>query len=423
MRSQDPAKDCIPVSEVPIMCLWARSDSDGPQPPPDELLLLCSSLLNLPLPSLSGLLRIMVLTVTTNFDLTLGALEIAMNVSAALLGCLTVQTYAYFQSFPKDRLSIRILMFLIWGLEVASHITGSRLVYTLTVTDWGKLLKLLTEHPAELTATFYLCSAVTPMVETFYLFRIYRFAGPRVIIAVFIALFVVWARYGAWLFLSVQVLRLGILDGKFLAKWSWLMILQLSLGAFMDALIAITIVFFLRRRTFEEVDGPSKLVTRVVRWTIQTGAIASAAFLTTLTTFITLKNTFVWLALLAILSKIFSNCFVASLNGRKQLQKLTTPSRNNESYSLSPTTVANWYESWRRDSRGVTSQDVEMQIKSQQSATTLRSPTIANNDISDAERGKVLDPIILITREVISEYQEFERYTPEEENYLTGRAF
>jgi hypothetical protein len=66
---------------------------------------------------------------------------------------------------------------------------------------------------------------------------------------------VVWARFGAWIFLSVQVLELGILDGKFLARWSWLMILQLSLGAFMDALIAITIVFFLRRRTFEEVDG------------------------------------------------------------------------------------------------------------------------------------------------------------------------
>jgi len=73
--------------------------------------------------------------------------------------------------------------------------------------------------------------------------------------AVLVASGVVWARYAGWLFLSVQVLRLGLLDGRFLERWSWLMTLQLSLGAFMDALIAITIVWFLRKRTFEEVDG------------------------------------------------------------------------------------------------------------------------------------------------------------------------
>ncbi|KAK7461007.1 hypothetical protein VKT23_008934 [Stygiomarasmius scandens] len=361
----------------------------------------------------------MPLRITTDFNLTLGTLEVALNISAVLLGCLTVQTYTYFQHFTKDALPVRILMLVIWALELASHITSAKLVYALTVTDWGNVFALLNERPAALTVTFYLCSAITPLVESFYLYRIYRFAGPRVSYAVLVASGVVWARYAGWLFLSVQVLRLGLLDGRFLERWSWLMTLQLSLGAFMDALIAITIVWFLRKRTFEEVDGPSRLVTRVVRWTIQTGAIASAAFLTTLTTFVCLKNTFVWLGLLAILSKIFSNCFVASLNGRKQLQQLTTSFKNE---SISHTAVTSWRgrdsmrdaDSFWKDS--ILSQDVHVDhelaaIKRQRSLTAPKPTFTATISRVDTRDVRTKAPAVFVSKEVISEYEEYEDRT------------
>ncbi|THU79913.1 hypothetical protein K435DRAFT_972984 [Dendrothele bispora CBS 962.96] len=392
----------------------------------------------------------MSLKISTDLNLTLGTLEIALNVSAVLLGCLTVQTYTYFQHFTKDALAIRILMFIIWGIELASHITSAKLVYRLTVTDWGNVVALLHERPVELTATFYLCSAITPLVESFYLYRIYKFAnGSRASFAVGVGLLVVWTRYAGWLFLSVQVLRMGLLDGKFIDTWSWLMILQLTLGALMDAMIAITIVWFLRKRTFEEVDGPSRLVTRVVRWTIQTGAIASAAFITTLITFVSSKNSFIWLGLLAILSKIFSNCFVASLNGRKRLQQeFTATSKLNEDVSLSTSAVA-WQSeaSWRglRDSNTIREEsfwrdsipdaprsDRELSIIKKQRSLGLGLPVAkgkfnttfaqAATAVQVGSRGDgdwkdvVMDirPIargpagVYVSRETISEYEEFE---------------
>ena len=59
---------------------------------------------------------------------------------------------------------------------------------------------------------------------------------------------IVWVRFAGWVFLAIQVRKLGIVDGRFLEAWSWLITVQLSVGAFMDAIISSTIVYFLWQR-------------------------------------------------------------------------------------------------------------------------------------------------------------------------------
>ncbi|KAG7099912.1 hypothetical protein E1B28_001710 [Marasmius oreades] len=45
-----------------------------------------------------------------DLDLSIGAIEIALNISAFLAGCATIQTYTYYRNFPSDRLFMKVLV-------------------------------------------------------------------------------------------------------------------------------------------------------------------------------------------------------------------------------------------------------------------------------------------------------------------------
>uniref|UniRef100_A0A0W0GBB7 Uncharacterized protein n=1 Tax=Moniliophthora roreri TaxID=221103 RepID=A0A0W0GBB7_MONRR len=247
--------------------------------------------------------------VSLNPDLnySIGALEAAVNVSSFLLGCVTIQAYNFYRSFPNDPLAMKLLVAGVWLIELASHITGSQTVYRFTVTEWGKPLGLLIQPPA-LVATVYLTAVITPLVESFYLYRVYRFAGVKSVYFVGAGAVIVWIRFAGWVFLAVQVEKLGIVDGRFLDRWSWLVTVQLSVGASMDAIISSTIVYFLwqRRGTGiqRSVNGtpPGMMMDDTNRTDRQARALqyitsrltnpslTSGAFLVTLATFQTMED-------------------------------------------------------------------------------------------------------------------------------------
>ncbi|KAG7099913.1 hypothetical protein E1B28_001711 [Marasmius oreades] len=106
----------------------------------------------------------------------------------------------------------------------------------------------------------------------------------------------------------------------------------------MDAAISTTIVWFLWKKRNTGVTRTTVVIHRIVRWTVQTGLIASAAFLVTLSTFLAMPDTLIWLGILAILSKVFSNCFLASLNARTTIQEVTNRPTN--------IPLSSWGETW-----------------------------------------------------------------------------
>jgi hypothetical protein len=79
--------------------------------------------------------------------------------------------------------------------------------------------------------------------QTFYLSRIYRFSG-QLYLALFVLL-TVWLRYAGWVFLAVQEYKIGF---TFLDHWSWLLIALLTVGAAVDALIALAMAYYLYQR-------------------------------------------------------------------------------------------------------------------------------------------------------------------------------
>ncbi|KAF9270872.1 hypothetical protein L218DRAFT_62983 [Marasmius fiardii PR-910] len=163
---------------------------------------------------------------------------------------------------------MKVLVAAVWTLELGSHITSAQTVYKYTITEWGKPLGLL-KQAESLVATVYLSAIIAPIVETFYLYRIYRFVGKKSLYIVALAAVVVWLRYAGWVLLSIHLDQMGIIDGRFLDQWSWLVIVQLAVGASMDATISATIVYFLWKKRNLGVHRSTVVIHRIVRWTIR----------------------------------------------------------------------------------------------------------------------------------------------------------
>jgi hypothetical protein len=88
------------------------------------------------------------------------------------------------------------------------------------------------------------------LLQSFYIVYICDVAGRRLwtMCAAAVALIIIWLRCAGFLVIAIRVRRdLSILN--------WLLKLELASGMVMEILIALVMAWFLRKRTFEDVEG------------------------------------------------------------------------------------------------------------------------------------------------------------------------
>lgn len=248
-------------------------------------------------------------------DPNLGALEIGYLASGFFFGLLTVQTLIYNRKFAKtDPWAVKLLVTSIWILELGQLGCVAHAAYYMTITNSGNPLAIL--HPPQTIGTsFLLATTVGPLVEAFYVSRLLRFSGK--IYPALIGWILAFARFGGWVFLSYHVIAMRSLTA-FVDQFGWLFAMLLGFSALSDLTISAWIAYFLARRRTKNVHNESarQLLDRVILWTLQTGVITSLSFLVTLICYLLLGEYLIWMAVSAIVTKVSSNCFLASLNAR-----------------------------------------------------------------------------------------------------------
>jgi hypothetical protein len=257
----------------------------------------------------------------------LGALQIGFLASGFFFGVLTVQALIYNRKFATDHWTLKLLVAVIWFFELGQLGCVAHASYHMTITESGNLLAIL-RPPKTIGVSFLLGSTVGPLVESFYVSRLLRFSG-KVYPAV-LGWILALLRFGGWVFLAFHVITMQSL-GEFVDDFGWLFAMLLGLSAVIDLSISAWIAYFLARRRSRSTlqsESARQLLDRVILWTLQTGVITSLAFLVTLICYLLLGQYLIWMAVLAILTKVSSNCFLASLNARASTR---VPGRNNGS--------------------------------------------------------------------------------------------
>jgi len=262
----------------------------------------------------------------------LGALEIGFLASGFLFGVLTVQALIYNRKFAKDHWTLKLLVAVIWFLETGQLGCSAHALYHATISQSGNPLAVLSP-PKTIGFSFLLGCVVGPLVEAFYVSRLLRFSG-KVYPAV-VGWILAFMRFGGWIFLGAHVVTMKSVP-QFVDDFGWLFAMLLGLSAVIDLTISAWIAYFLSRRRSRSVvpnesarsESARQLLDRVILWTLQTGVITSLAFLITLICYLLLGQYLIWLAVLASLTKVSSNCFLASLNARSTTR---TQGRTNSS--------------------------------------------------------------------------------------------
>jgi len=251
------------------------------------------------------------------YDVNLGFMEVALAISLILFGILVIQAYNYFQNFD-DWLPMKVLVTVVSVLEVFHTVVITHTIYYITITLAGRTKVGPNSYP--LTTGIVLETLITGLVQGFFSFRIYRLSGKPYISIICWTLSLL--RLGGGLALAAEsYMNVPKQSNAFVLtdSYGWLITLALSVGAFVDVLIALSLCYYIKRLApTTPSQSAGTLIDRVVTWTIQTGIITSMASVAVIITFQTIRKTEIWFSIYTILAKLYSNSFFVSLNVRQR---------------------------------------------------------------------------------------------------------
>ncbi|KAJ7044032.1 hypothetical protein C8F04DRAFT_1389444 [Mycena alexandri] len=229
---------------------------------------------------------------------TIGVYEIGVLISYVLLGVATTQTYIYYTRFPDDSIKLKTLVAVVWLCEVAHAGCLGHALYTYTITAYMHP-DAFVRAPVALGVAVLFAGIIRACVQ-----------GS----ASFLRLL------GSIVAFVMELHSTSLADYE--AQWWWLFTTVWSLSVANDVTITATLVIVLRRRRPNGLQRTTALVDKVIAWTIETGMLTSAVAVVTLTSFITIRGNFIWLATFSITSRLFSNSLLASLNSRTTLRAM-----------------------------------------------------------------------------------------------------
>ncbi|KAJ8507548.1 hypothetical protein ONZ45_g10096 [Pleurotus djamor] len=260
--------------------------------------------------------------INTLVDMTVGALEVGVLVSIFLFGIITKQTISYYNRYPLDPLKLKILVAVIWTLEFAHAIALSHGTYTATVD--------LAIAPATISVGFLFSGIIGAIVQAYFSLRIRILSGNRVfsfgLVLLAILRFISWIIVGVIGSLPADNLSPSVTDA-----WRWMLTGLLVANAIVDFGITLYFWVFYRSKQKDSFRSTVKLLGRLIQWTLQNGLITSVAGILTAVFFHTSYDSSLWVAIFAVLTRLFSNSFLASVNARDRLRNITTSYTNPDS--------------------------------------------------------------------------------------------
>ncbi|THV02536.1 hypothetical protein K435DRAFT_345091 [Dendrothele bispora CBS 962.96] len=265
--------------------------------------------------------------VHTNTGLTLGAFLLGQIITSVLFGLLTSQTYLYFYEFSEDSKKVKFAVATVWLLELAHIVCSSWGLYNDTVDHFGH-----PEHLFQVSKVFLMSLLIAgfifPLVQLSFAERIYRISGNRYIVAFLIFMTVV--RFiGSLANFAVFWTSESIID--YTARYSWFIPALLGMGVVTDLTIAMTLVFYFRQQRVRIFKSTVKVIDTLTLWTIESGVATTIVGVASVLTTVLLSDTCVyfsnwlpqclnavtdvWIALLLVITRLYSNMLLASFVG------------------------------------------------------------------------------------------------------------
>ncbi|KAJ7466880.1 hypothetical protein FB451DRAFT_400447 [Mycena latifolia] len=221
----------------------------------------------------------------TGVELLFGPMLLGVLLSTGVYGVMTSQMLRYYQTYQKDARWIRFLMLYLFFIETANLLIEIGIIYEPLIVRYGTQQALVTSPLLLPGDAISIVLASTP-IQLFTAWRISVITG-SIILSLLISVFAV-VSFGGGLLVTVFVSIRN--EFREFQSFSNVVIIWLVSSAVCDVLIAIVLTYSLysRKTGFTAVDGQ---INRIIRLTVQTGAITAVAALTDLILFLAFPTT------------------------------------------------------------------------------------------------------------------------------------
>ncbi|KAJ8589649.1 hypothetical protein M405DRAFT_202368 [Rhizopogon salebrosus TDB-379] len=242
------------------------------------------------------------------------------------MGILSVQCFIYFNQFPNDRRWIKALVSLVFLIEtlitvfafhgfwVGTTLYGGDLS---TIVAVGQNGKLLTPDPLwSFVAIAPLTGLVSSLTHGFFSWRIWA-VSRSIVVPVMVMLISLlqfaMVTYGGIVYGLVPDLDVSHPMPFYIPIW--------LVGSLVcDFVITAYMIYFLLQNK-SEFKNTRSLSAKLIRLTIETGLVTTTAALTELVFAVAFRVTTYHIALFYIISKLYANCLLATLNSRILLNR------------------------------------------------------------------------------------------------------
>lgn len=234
------------------------------------------------------------------------------GVSSLLFGMFCIQVWAYYLRYTNDSTSYKILVLSLWVLEAVHQAFVGHIAWYYIVDNAGSLLVLLNPPIWTLSVQILLGALAGLIVKTCFGLRVWKFSRGNYLVTGLI-LSMALTQFAMAILFTVRSFHLRVGQAN---EIKTLATTALSLGVATDIFTAASLSFFLHRmRTgYKRSDT---LINRLIIYSVNTGTLTSVFSAAVLIAYNTMPDNLIFIALYFILSKLYANSCLATLNMRR----------------------------------------------------------------------------------------------------------
>jgi len=246
---------------------------------------------------------------------TVGALLISVVGASLLYGTTTLQAYWYYHHYPRDSLLHKISIATLWALDTIHLAMIVHALYLYVISGFGNndgLDKILWSIKAQIAISV----VVVLLVQSLYAHRVWILGGYHRGILGYFVVIIVLAGFAVGLVLAVKINTIdSYLD---IGSIGWSINASLATTTATDFLIAGAMCYYLRKSKTTMYLLLNTRISRLMEYTLSSGLFTSACSLSAMFSYILLPDTFIYLAIQFILTKLYVGSFFAMLNARQR---------------------------------------------------------------------------------------------------------
>ncbi|KAI0647868.1 hypothetical protein C8Q79DRAFT_536157 [Trametes meyenii] len=243
-----------------------------------------------------------------------GVMLLSTIIAAAMYGLTVLQTLFYYEKFPKDSWMLKTTVAIVWILDTVTIVLDSHAIYYYLIVNFNNpsaLLNQVWSVQVEILVTF---SAVV-IVQLFFVVRIYQLrpyawyiplAMATIAVASYALIIVIFSQvfhHTAW-----SDVQSSAVNNPLVVNW--------VLGLVVDTSITIVLCWYLWSEKVYVRHKTHRMLNRIIIFSVNRGAIAAGTQLLSFLLKFVWPQKLVWLAFHNVLSKVYANSMLATLNSR-----------------------------------------------------------------------------------------------------------